>query len=519
VRGVDTKVHHELPPSVVPAPPRGVWKSGIRECLVVEAPRIQALYAVHNDTRVNLLRGLVERVFLVPSPSGLVEPPRPDRLAEKLRDAYKLLTRGAAVIPVLTREEFCLTYRGDGRRQRRYEAACQSLEETPLNRKDAHLETFVKCEKINFSRKPDPAPRVIQPRKPRFGVEFGRYIKALEHPLYKRIGQRFYRHPCIAKGFNALETARLIREKWDKFTDPVCVGMDASRFDQHVSVEALEWTHRVYCAFFSNDAYLRSLCAMLIENKGMAYAKDGAFKYSVTGRRMSGDMDTALGNCLLMCAMTWSYCRTRGIRHHVMNNGDDIIVIMERRDLRNFQSDVVAYFKGLGFTMEVEQPVDVFEKIEFCQTHPVWNGESWVMCRGPIGFSKDLCCTIGTSDIRPWLGAVGECGMALSSGLPCLQEGYTWMVGNGVTSNAKAHPAYACGMSRMAVGMEPKWREVSQAARYSFYLAFGILPDQQVNIENEYRRLGRVGEIQTTPKTKDELHDMHSAWWEPYGAE
>jgi hypothetical protein len=63
--------------------------------------------------------------------------------------------------------------------------------------------------------------------------------------------------------------------------------MDASRFDQHVSVDALEWTHRVYCAFFSNDAYLRSLCAMLIENKGMAYAKDGAFKYSVTGRAVT----------------------------------------------------------------------------------------------------------------------------------------------------------------------------------------------------------------------------------------
>ena len=52
-----------------------------------------------------------------------------------------------------------------GRRRSIYEGAVKSLEGLSVQRRDAYLKTFVKAEKINTTKKPDPAPRVIQPRK------------------------------------------------------------------------------------------------------------------------------------------------------------------------------------------------------------------------------------------------------------------------------------------------------------------------------------------------------------------
>lgn len=493
VKGVDTQIKHEPPLGVVPVPPRGLGKSGERHCLVVEACRPPVNFAIHNDSGVNLLRGLVERVYFVPTSEGLKEPPRPVSFADDMRGAFVKLVRACPVLPCLTRDEFVSSYVGDRRRWVRYEQARVSLEHHPLELKDSMLDTFVKCEKINFSKKTDPAPRVIQPRRPRFGLEFGRYMKPLEHVLYKHMGQRLYGHPCVAKGFNASSTAKILREKWEMFDRPVAVSMDASRFDQHVSVDALQWTHAVYRRFFPGDPVLPRILSMMIENKGVASAKDAAFKYSVVGRRMSGDMDTALGNCLLMTCMTWSYCQRLGIRHQVFDNGDDIVVVFEQERLAEFQAGVVDHYKRLGFTMVVEAPVYEFEQIDFCQTHPVFDGQDWVMCRDVTSISKDLVCTIGTSDIRPWLGAVGACGLSLTSGLPIYQSFYLWCVRSGRVTSADRHPNFACGMSRLAFGMTPRVRVVQEAARVSFCLAFGILPDAQVAIEQYWDSLDVVG--------------------------
>lgn len=511
VRGVDTQIKHEPPPGVVPVQPRASGKSGERHCLVVETVRPPVNFSIHNDTGVNLLRGLVERVFFVPSADGLVSPPLPDQFGKRLREAFVTLSRSVPVVPVLTQEQFIATYDGDRRRADRYREASKSLELLALRGKDSRLDTFVKCEKINFTKKTDPAPRVIQPRRPRFGLEFGRYIKSLEHVLYRHMGRVFYGHPCVAKGYNAVQTARILKEKWDSFKRPVAVSMDASRFDQHVSVDALQWSHAIYRKFFPGDTYLNFILGMMLDNKGIANAKDAAYKYNVRGRRMSGDMDTALGNCLLMVSMTWQLCSNLGIPHHVMDNGDDIVVIFEQDRLAEFQGAAIEHFRRLGFTMVVEDPVYHFEAIDFCQTSPVWNGVEYVMCRGIHALSKDLTCTVGTTDIRPWLHAVGQCGLALTSGLPVFQEFYMWCCRNGVETKIRHHPGYCSGMSRMAAGLTPRVREVTEEARFSFYLAFGILPDMQESIEAEYRRLTVVGSENEGTILHNELSTMYAA--------
>ncbi len=112
------------------------------------------------------------------------------------------------------------------------------------------------------------------------------------------------------KGMDVRTVAKVLREKWDMFPNPVAIGLDASRFDQHVSVPALEFEHSVYLSCFKQKKHRERLAKLLklqLENHCTGYAEDGVIKYTTTGTRMSGDMNTSLGNCVLMCSLIHSY--------------------------------------------------------------------------------------------------------------------------------------------------------------------------------------------------------------------
>jgi hypothetical protein len=70
-----------------------------------------------------------------------------------------------------------------------YQRAVDSLRSEPVRRDDARIKPFVKAEKINVSKKPDPCPRLIQPRSPRYNVEVGVYLKPLERLVYRAIAK------------------------------------------------------------------------------------------------------------------------------------------------------------------------------------------------------------------------------------------------------------------------------------------------------------------------------------------
>ena len=72
-----------------------------------------------------------------------------------------------------------------GRKRGIYERAYTSLMVRAIGVRDAWVNTFVKAEKVNFDKKTDPAPRVIQPRSPRYNLEVGRYLKLYEKELFR----------------------------------------------------------------------------------------------------------------------------------------------------------------------------------------------------------------------------------------------------------------------------------------------------------------------------------------------
>lgn len=446
----------------------------------------------------NLRRGIVERVFHVERGGQLVTPPRPSEgwIRTGLGDFARAIRRWLPRSTPVTRIEFAEMYKG--RKHTIYANAVESLSTRPVSRRDAQVgKAFVKAEKVNFSSKPDPAPRIIHPRDPRYNVEVGRFLKPLEHRIYWAI-QKVWGGPTVMKGLNAEQVAGCLRQKWSSFRNPVAVGLDASRFDQHVSLEALEWEHHIYGLCFSgpDKNLLETLLRWQLRNRCTGRASDGNIRYTVEGCRMSGDMNTALGNCLLMCAMVWSYCQhTIGGRAALANNGDDCMVFMEREDLKRFTRDVEPWFLKMGFTMKVEAPAYDFEKVEFCQTRPIWTPDGWIMVRNyPNALAKD-CTSIVPLDTekgaRKWMNAVGRCGMSLTGGVPIYQEFYQFLMDMGLPSGTDNHPIMECGMTMMAVGMERGRMPVHPRTRYSFWLAFGITPDQQEIIEEYYRSVSR----------------------------
>lgn len=458
-------------------------------------------FGVHNNNLGNGCRALVERVFLRETPMGLQPPPQCLADASKTLEEFKQrIVNAAGVHRRLSAHKFVSMY--TGRRQTVYARAAESLEKTPIHVGDFRVgPAFVKCEKINFTAKGDPAPRLIQPRNPRYNVEVGRYLKPLEHVLYEGIAKVFG-DPTVMKGYNAREVGCILRAKWDSFRDPVAIGLDASRFDQHVRIPILQWEHSVYEACFvgAERDHLRWLLRGQLVNRGTVRTTDGRISYTVHGSRMSGDMNTALGNCLIMCALVHLLAKTRGVRIKLANNGDDCVVFCERREAQRLVGTLPQFFTDYGFTMKVEDPVDVFERLEFCQARPVKVRGSWLMVRDPrICCSKDGVCVNSTyasgRAARLWLGAVGDCGAALSPGVPVLQQYYQAFTRHGERGKEQA-VVTETGMYHLSKGLTAEVLEVDDDARVSFWLAFGITPTHQRELE------GSMGAVEfEVPKT------------------
>lgn len=458
-------------------------------------------YLVHNSSINNLLRGVLTRVFYA---KGKLTP-RPVAGIYRERVSYfrDLLCKRFRSTTPISYDEFLKYYKG--RRLTLYTNAVNSLLTQSICSRDSHVRAFVKAEFINSDAKTDPDPRVISPRDPRYNVELGRYLRPIEHQIYSVIG-KIFGEPTVLKGYNANQIGKIFHNKWKRYRNPVAIGLDASRFDQHVSIEALEWEHSCYNRIYKSKE-LSKLLKMQLRNKVKGYCRDGKLKYTTEGCRMSGDINTALGNCLLMCALVHAYSKEKGISISLANNGDDCTVIMECSNLVAFQSDLSHWFSTMGFTMKIEDPVYCIEGIEFCQTHPVFVDDSYIMVRNyPQAIAKDTLSLRDLSNPRickRWMMAVGEGGLSLTGGIPVYQSFYSnfYRAGSLIEiptararkrrwrDNNMADVEITGGLSWLSKGMCRKYGNISPKTRHSFYLAFGCTPDQQIAIESYYNTI------------------------------
>lgn len=477
-----------------------------RRYVRVAAVAPDALISPFNHSLDTCLRAITERVFLVKDGSGFKNPPRPKKgvFARTLQCAWDSLEPCLPTTAPVSHQQFVDHYKG--RKKVCYQTALDDLRAGRGNlEEDSFVKAFIKFEKTDRTIKTDPVPRVISPRDPKYNIRVGRYLLPLEKRIFKSIRRMFKSEsPVVIKGLNAEASANALRSKWDSFVDPVAVGLDASRFDQHVSFDALRWEHRVYARCFKGKhrERLLSLLRWQLVNRCSAEAPDGIVEYRVRGTRMSGDMNTSLGNCVLMCSMIYAYLKAKGVEGQLANNGDDCVVFMERCDLARFSEGLDEWFTSLGFTMAVEPAVDEFEQVEFCQTKPVFDGHGWVMCRNPsTAITKDsvmLKCWDSPKLFRGWLDAVGTGGISLTGGLPVFQSFY-----NSYVRSGKYRPIpkelLPWSFRTLSMGMNRKPMVVSPEARASFYFAYDVTPCEQIELEKYYDKLaihGVPGEYQ-----------------------
>lgn len=453
---------------------------------------------LHNNNLKNVLRGLRERVFLVSRPEGLVPPPRPAAgVIEMTLGAYRAeLLRYMRPCNRVSYSTYVGYYTGS--KKLRAQAAVDSLYAKAVRRSDAISRTFVKGEGVDVLL--DPAPRIISPRDARFNAEVGRWLKPMEKKIYHAISEVWRiggePDPTVMKGYNADQVACILKTKFDRYTNCACVGLDASRFDQHVSVEALKFEHSVYLASTApaERGALGRLLSWQLRNKGVVRLSEADVRYIVDGTRLSGDINTALGNCLLMTAMVYAYAHERGVKCSLANNGDDCMVFMDERDEPAFCAGLEEWFLGLGFTMKREPTVYEFEQLEFCQMKPVWTPGGWVMTRSPYkGSAKDGLCkkpqmsNLVTGTLE-WASSVGTAGLSLAGGIPVFQEQYRFMQSLGSQrARVQGYGDMESGFEFIARGMKREYSEIHPHTRASFYWAWGIPPDQQLAIEAEIR--------------------------------
>lgn len=460
-------------------------------------------FRVFNNDVNALERAAKERLFYVKGKDGgFVEPPLPELgvFTREIKELESFLTDHGKFTSPLTKDQFLGAY--EGRKRTIYTNAYLSLLTKPLTKVDSEVKFFIKQEKTNFTKKPNSVPRGISPRDPRYHVSLGPYIKRIEKLIYHRIDE-MWGGPTIMKGKNAKQRGEAVYKHWNSFEDPIALGIDASRFDQHVHIDALKFEHRVYLSYFkkSDQQKLARLLKMQEINRGKGRTQDGFISFSLEGKRMSGDMNTALGNCLQMSTMIKFIVDKIGIKAKFINDGDDGVIFIERRDYHKLRSVIYDECLRFGHEVVLEPPANEIEDIEFCQSKFVATdvGEYLAVRHVENSFDKDSMCLdplITPKLASQWMRSVGECGLSLTSGLPVLQQFYLHFMAQAKVG--KRLSTQIEGFRLMAEGMgSPKYRQPTAWSRYSFWKAFAIPPDVQLEWENHFMKMKTSHKVST----------------------
>jgi len=382
-----------------------------------------------------------------------------------------------------------------GAKRQRYLDAVDQYLRYGVTKFSAYCTMFVKGERFDTSVKVDPDPRAIQFRGSVYCVALAQFLQPIEHHIYnmKGFSAGVPESRNIAKGLNSIQRAEVLAEKLAPFRDPVVLSLDGARWDKHVGKELLKVEHSVYLS--ANPHFLfRMLLAMQLINT--VRGKNG-FKYVVDGRRMSGDMNTALGNCLLMLIMILAYMTWLGVlKWDCFDDGDDCLLLVEREDLDRIRSTIFEHFLEYGMEMKVESVATSIHEVKFCKS-------SVIEVEGArLKFVRDYQAVISKSlcGIRHWqdpnyrikvLRAIGLCELTLNLGVPVLQSFACCLLRNvgrptdlrlasdGLTSRAYRELK---GLGITVNQVQP--RVITETARRTFAIAFLCPVEDQLFYEN-----------------------------------
>lgn len=345
-----------------------------------------------------------------------------------------------------------------------------SLQASRVSKRDAAVRMFLKDDKYVDGEFKEP--RCIQYRSKRYHLRLGSYLAPIEHAFYGVLGPAGV--PVCAKARNTFDRAADLRVMWDAHNSPVAILLDHSKFDAHVSPELLRVEHAFYSLLVPEEKLAR-LLEMQRVNRGRTAT---GTSYSVKATRMSGDVNTGLGNSVLNYGMIRAWLDAYGVSADVYVDGDDSVVVMSRVDLHLVDPTTFARF---GMETKVDYAYQ-FEEVDFCQCRPVETVSGWRMVRNPTRVVSRAPWTTRQYPEVAYLRlirTIGWCELACNGGVPILQAYAKWFMAQGAGRLMRHEISERLRGTREVITDVP----ITMFVRQSFADAWGISPAEQVRIE------------------------------------
>lgn len=320
---------------------------------------------IHNEIEA------LEKRHLLPQPT--ITELGCERLRRGL-NVLKFFSRGIDTIKPYTLLEVVDSYRGAKRRV--YASALEDINKVGMLKRDCLVKAFVKASKYIGEM----IPRIIQARSPKYNLLVAQYHKPMEHFIYSLRSKYRTTHvkstKISAKCDNAYVRAATIRKKMKQFKSPLVVMLDASKFDGHVQLQHQKLAHEYYYYLTRSSKHIK-LLARTLSTRGVTAS---GYKYELGARRASGDMDTAVGNTVIMLFCVCSYA-AQFSRYDIYDDGDDCLLFVEEAEFTG-EELLKDYFLSMGFKMSCSL-ARKYSEVVFCRSRPVKLDAGVKMVRNP----------------------------------------------------------------------------------------------------------------------------------------
>lgn len=210
---------------------------------------------------------------------------------------------------------------------------------------------------------------------------------------------------------------------------------------------------------------------------------------------MSGDMNTALGNCIIMILMCLAVFMPLNLIFDLFDDGDDCIVICEEDDFLLFEA-AVNTMGQFGMVMKIESTTTEFERISWCQCQPIHTAKGWKFCRDPPKVMSTALVGqkwyhLNARGRAKYLRGLAECEVILNKGVPVLQVFAEALLRNAGSVRAvfdESSGEYFRYLRELKeIRSVTEVVPITDEARVSFSIAFGIDVTQQFHLEQQFR--------------------------------
>jgi hypothetical protein len=251
-------------------------------------------------------------------------------------------------------------------KKRKYQIAYEERHGETILRWNAEVNAFVKKE---FYPTPKPA-RMIHARDLVMSSLWGPYVTRIEKNVFHDL---WYQEVSpFLKIVPARERPTIIEQTFSRYPHDMCLTTDYSKFENSFCSEIIDSVeNHLYRKYFPNDPVVRDACRHLRSKQRIRYK---GFQYTVPARRMSGDMNTSLGNSFTNLMLVRYFMHRLSITDfRTFVEGDDCIVkpptpLTERQQL------LICKWSGdLGFNLTLEN-FGPANEAGFCSTY--WDDQS-----------------------------------------------------------------------------------------------------------------------------------------------